>query len=54
MEELRNPRLPEFDEKSPLRPARFGHIVIRSPNFAEMAPCLGIDEDVAREVLNPE
>ena len=33
-----NPRLPEFDERSPLRPARFGHIVLRTPRYAEMAP----------------
>ena len=33
-----NPKLPEFDENSPLRPARFGHIVLRTPQFAEMAP----------------
>jgi len=35
---LDNPRLPEFDENSPLRPARFGHIVLRTGRFAEMAP----------------
>lgn len=34
---MENPRLPEFDERSPLRPARFGHIVLRSAQFAEMA-----------------
>jgi catechol 2,3-dioxygenase-like lactoylglutathione lyase family enzyme len=33
-----NPRLPEFDESSPIRPARFGHIVLRTARFAEMAP----------------
>jgi catechol 2,3-dioxygenase-like lactoylglutathione lyase family enzyme len=33
-----NPRLPEFDENSPLRPARFGHIVLRTARFQEMAP----------------
>ncbi|MGH0029369.1 MAG: VOC family protein [Myxococcota bacterium] len=33
-----NPRLPEFDQDSPLRPARFGHIVLRTARFAEMAP----------------
>lgn len=31
-----NPRLPEFDENSPLRPTRFGHIVLRSAQFDEM------------------
>ncbi len=35
---MANPRLPEFDENSPLRPARFGHIVLRSSRFAEMLP----------------
>jgi len=35
---MENPRLPEFDESSPLRPARFGHIVLRTARFAEMAP----------------
>lgn len=29
-------RLPEFDESSPLRPARFGHIVLRTGRFKEM------------------
>lgn len=33
-----NPRLPEFDENSPLRPARFGHIVVRTRRFKQMAP----------------
>lgn len=33
-----NPRLPEFDENSPIRPARFGHIVLRTPQFEAMAP----------------
>ncbi len=33
-----NPRLPEFDENSPLRPARFGHLVLRTPQFDKMAP----------------
>ncbi len=33
-----NPRLPEFDENSPLRPARFGHIVLRTKRFKQMAP----------------
>lgn len=31
-----NPVLPEFDESSPLRPARFGHIVLRTNHFTEM------------------
>ncbi len=31
-----NPKLPEFDESSPLRPARFGHIVLRTNRFEEM------------------
>ena len=35
---MANPRLPEFDEHSPLRPARFGHIVLRTSRFNEMAP----------------
>lgn len=35
---MENPRLPEFDESSPLRPARFGHIVLRTARFAQMAP----------------
>jgi catechol-2,3-dioxygenase len=30
------PKLPVFDANSPLRPARFGHIVLKSPKFAEM------------------
>jgi len=33
---MKNPRLPEFDENSPLRPARFGHIVLRSSRYDEM------------------
>ncbi len=33
---MENPRLPEFDERSPLRPARFGHLVLRSGRFDEM------------------
>ena len=33
---MANPVLPEFDENSPLRPARFGHIVLRSNHFKEM------------------
>ncbi|MEM9177561.1 MAG: VOC family protein, partial [Myxococcota bacterium] len=33
---MENPRLPEFDENSPLRPARFGHLVLRSGRFEEM------------------
>jgi catechol-2,3-dioxygenase len=33
-----NPRLPEFDENSPLRPARFGHIVLQTKRFKQMAP----------------
>ncbi len=33
-----NPRLPEFDERSPLRPARFSHIVLRTRRFKQMAP----------------
>jgi catechol 2,3-dioxygenase-like lactoylglutathione lyase family enzyme len=33
---MENPRLPEFDENSPLRPARFGHIVLRTARFQEM------------------
>lgn len=33
-----NPRLPEFDENSPLRPSRFGHLVLRTGRFQEMAP----------------
>ncbi len=33
-----NPRLPEFDETSPLRPARFGHIVLKTSRFKEMLP----------------
>jgi 2,4-dichlorophenol 6-monooxygenase len=28
--------LPEFDTSSPLRPARFGHIVVKSSRFTEM------------------
>ena len=32
-----NPRLPEFDADSPLRPSRFGHIVLRTAQFPEMA-----------------
>lgn len=28
--------LPEFDETSPLRPARFGHIVVKTARFADM------------------
>ena len=32
-----NPRLPEFDEDSPLRPSRFSHIVLRTKRFKEMA-----------------
>ena len=35
---VNNPRLPEFDENSPLRPARFGHIVLRTRRFKKMAP----------------
>lgn len=31
-----NPKLPEFDESSPLRPARFGHIVLRTNRFDEI------------------
>ena len=31
-----NPRLPEFDENSPLRPARFSHIVLRTAQYPEM------------------
>lgn len=34
---MENPRLPEFDESSPLRPARFGHIVLRTRQFDVMA-----------------
>lgn len=34
---MANPKLPEFDENSPLRPARFGHIVLKSNHFDEMA-----------------
>ena len=33
-----NPRLPEFDENSPIRPSRFGHIVLRTAQFDAMAP----------------
>jgi len=33
---MANPVLPEFDESSPLRPARFGHIVLRSNRYEEM------------------
>ncbi len=33
-----NPRLPEFDENSPLRPSRFGHLVLRTPQFDKMTP----------------
>jgi len=33
---MENPRLPDFDENSPLRPARFGHLVLRSARFDEM------------------
>ncbi len=33
---MANPVLPEFDESSPLRPARFGHIVLRSNHFEDM------------------
>ena len=33
---MENPRLPEFDAHSPLRPARFGHLVLRSGRFDEM------------------
>ena len=32
-----NPRLPEFDESSPVRPARFSHIVLRTRRFPEMS-----------------
>lgn len=32
-----NPRLPAFDEHSPLRPARFGHIVLRTARHDEMS-----------------
>jgi catechol 2,3-dioxygenase-like lactoylglutathione lyase family enzyme len=35
---MANPRLPEFDGNSPLRPARFGHIVLRTSRYKEMAP----------------
>ncbi len=31
-----NPKLPEFDASSPLRPARFSHIVLRSARYREM------------------
>ena len=31
-----NPRLPEFDESSPLRPAGSSHIVLRSARYPEM------------------
>ena len=34
---MANPRLPEFDENSPLRPARFSHIVLKTSRFKEMA-----------------
>lgn len=34
---VQHPRLPEFDEHSPLRPSRFGHIVLRTRRFKEMA-----------------
>ena len=34
---VENPRLPEFDENSPIRPARFGHIVLQTSRFEEMA-----------------
>jgi catechol 2,3-dioxygenase-like lactoylglutathione lyase family enzyme len=34
---MANPRLPEFDENSPLRPSRFGHIVLRTRRFQEMS-----------------
>jgi len=34
---MQNPRLPEFDANSPIRPARFGHIVLRTARFQEMA-----------------
>ena len=34
---VENPRLPEFDESSPLRPSRFSHIVLRTRRFEEMA-----------------
>ena len=33
---VENPKLPEFDESSPLRPARFSHIVLRSARYQEM------------------
>lgn len=33
---MANPVLPEFDDSAPLRPARFGHIVLRSNHFDEM------------------
>jgi len=35
---MRNPRLPEFDASSPLRPARFGHIVVRALHYDRMVP----------------
>jgi catechol-2,3-dioxygenase len=31
-----NPRLPVFDERSPLRPARFGHIVLKTARHDQM------------------
>ena len=34
---MANPRLPEFDQNSPLRPARFGHIVLKTGRFQDMA-----------------
>ncbi len=33
---VENPRLPEFGEDAPLRPARFSHIVLRSARYTEM------------------
>jgi catechol 2,3-dioxygenase-like lactoylglutathione lyase family enzyme len=34
---MTNPRLPEFDESSPLRPSRFGHIVLKTAQYEAMA-----------------
>ena len=44
---MSNPKLPEFDENSPLRPARFGHIVLQTGRFEEM-------DKWYRAVLNAE
>ena len=38
---MENPRLPEFDENSPLRPSRFGHLVLRVDRLPPV--CLLVD-----------